>query len=199
MEKRLEHIRDTLLTCVEKQLLSLDDVDAEELGEVVDMVKDMEEAIYYCTVTKAMKNYKDEGEQHYPMSMRDMDRDMGRMYYDEQPSSSQGHGNKQSVNNGTNHSGNYNSSGMTNNSSNRPSTDMEYPLMRDQREGRSPVSRKMYMEHKETHADKTVQMRELETYMQELTQDIVEMIEGASQEEKQYLSKRVAALANKIV
>ena len=41
-------------------------------------------------------------------------------------------------------------------------------------------------------------MRELENYMQELTQDIVEMIEGASQEEKQYLSKRVAALANKL-
>ena len=48
------------------------------------------------------------------------------------------------------------------------------------------------------HSDKTVQMKELENYMQELTQDIVEMVEGSSQEEKQYLSKRVAALANKI-
>ena len=35
-------------------------------------------------------------------------------------------------------------------------------------------------------------MKELENYMQELTQDIVEMIEGASPEEKQYLNKRMA-------
>ena len=49
-----------------------------------------------------------------------------------------------------------------------------------------------------THADKTVQMRELENYMQELSQDIVEMIEGASPEEKQYMSKKIAALATKI-
>ena len=38
-----------------------------------------------------------------------------------------------------------------------------------------------------------------EKYAQELTQDIVEMIEGASPEEKQYLNKRITALANKIV
>ena len=38
-------------------------------------------------------------------------------------------------------------------------------------------------------------MKELEKYMQELSSDIVEMIEGASHEEKQYLSSRIAALA----
>jgi hypothetical protein len=41
-------------------------------------------------------------------------------------------------------------------------------------------------------------MKELENYMQELTTDMVEMVEGSTQEEKQYLSKRIAALANKI-
>ena len=56
----------------------------------------------------------------------------------------------------------------------------------------------MYMEAKEAHQDKATQMRELEKYMQELTSDIVEMVEGASPEEKQYLSKRVSALANKL-
>jgi uncharacterized protein YPO0396 len=68
----------------------------------------------------------------------------------------------------------------------------------DVREGRSPRSRKMYMETKEQHHDKAAQMKELENYMQELTTDIVEMVEGSTQEEKQYLSKRVAALANKL-
>ena len=33
----------------------------------------------------------------------------------------------------------------------------------------------------------------------ELTQDMVEMIEGASPEEKQYLNKKITALASKIV
>ena len=40
--------------------------------------------------------------------------------------------------------------------------------------------------------------KELENYMQELTSDMIEMVEGSTQEEKQYLSKRIAALANKI-
>jgi hypothetical protein len=34
--------------------------------------------------------------------------------------------------------------------------------------------------------------------MQELTQDMVEMIENASPEEKQYLEKKMTALASKI-
>ena len=41
----------------------------------------------------------------------------------------------------------------------------EYDFMRDQREGRSPHSRRMYMESKEMHSDKATQMRELENYM----------------------------------
>ena len=71
-------------------------------------------------------------------------------------------------------------------------------MMQDYREGRSPRSRRMYMEARETHQDKSVQMRELEKYMQELTQDLVEMITDASPEEKQYLEKRLSVLASKV-
>ena len=60
------------------------------------------------------------------------------------------------------------------------------------------MSRKMYMESKEMHKDKTAQMHELEKYAQELTSDLMEMIEGASPEEKQMLSSRIATLATKI-
>ena len=74
----------------------------------------------------------------------------------------------------------------------------ENMMMRDEREGRSPKSRKTYMESKAQHSDKAMQMKELENYMQELTSDMIEMVEGSTQEEKQYLSKRIAALANKI-
>jgi hypothetical protein len=70
--------------------------------------------------------------------------------------------------------------------------------MRDNREGRSPVSRKGYMEGKEMHHPKEKQMKELEKYMQELTSDITEMIQGTSPEEKQLLQKKIATLAEKV-
>jgi hypothetical protein len=42
-------------------------------------------------------------------------------------------------------------------------------------------------------------MQELEKYMQELTHDLLEMVEGASPEEKQMLQKKLSILATKIV
>ena len=54
------------------------------------------------------------------------------------------------------------------------------------------------MEAKHTGRDKAAQLRELEKYMQELSQDITEMIADASPEEKQYLEKKITALASKI-
>ena len=71
-------------------------------------------------------------------------------------------------------------------------------IMRDQREGRSPMSRKSYMESKDMHKDKASQLQELEKYAQELTSDMVEMLEDASPEEKQFLSNKIATLATKI-
>lgn len=70
--------------------------------------------------------------------------------------------------------------------------------MRDEREGRSHMSRKTYMEAKEMHQDKNVKLKELEKYMQELSNDMVEMIQGATPEEKQLLEKRLTALGSKI-
>jgi hypothetical protein len=72
------------------------------------------------------------------------------------------------------------------------------PMHYDAREGRSYNSRRMYMEAKESHRDKATQLRELERYMQELSQDVTDMIADASPEEKQYLEKKITALASKI-
>lgn len=79
-----------------------------------------------------------------------------------------------------------------------PETSYSNLEMRDRREGTSPISRKMYMESKEMHRDKDHQMKDLEKYLQELTKDLMEMIEGASIEEKQMLQQKIATLANKI-
>lgn len=183
MVERLKHMKESLMTCIENQINHLENVDTKELGEAIDMVKDLEEAIYYHTITKAM-NEKDGDEKDHWLKYywdkpypRDMDREYGKMYYDNPDYAHDKH----ETSSTDHHDG-----------------EKEYELMRDQREGRSPHSRRMYMESKEMHSDKATQMRELENYMQELTQDVVEMVEGSTAEEKQYLSKRVAALANKL-
>jgi hypothetical protein len=71
--------------------------------------------------------------------------------------------------------------------------------MRDNREGRSPMKRRAYIESKEMHQDKATQMKGLEDYMSELSQDISEMIQMSSPEEKAVLQKKLSALSSKIV
>ena len=61
------------------------------------------------------------------------------------------------------------------------------------------MTRKTYMERKMHGGGKEAQIQELEKYMQELSSDITEMIEGASPEEKQILKTKISALATKIV
>lgn len=201
MHDRLKHLKETLMCAVESQMYHLDQVDTKELGEAIDMIKDLEEAIYYCTITKAMEEGEKQGksyghgedemyyrERNYP---RDMDRSNGRMYYPEMQYSERyySNGNGNSSSNGGNNSSN----------SSRNFSEKEMPMsMYDYREGRSPKNRRMYMEAKETHQDKVTQMRELEKYMQELSQDIVDMIGDASPEEKQYLEKKLTTLASKV-
>ena len=145
--EKLKNIQETLATAAEEQLEHLECVDAKELGEVIDIIKDIEETIYYCTVTKAMKE-----------EVKDKTWDNNTIHMEK-----------------------------------------EYPhAFEDPREGKSYRSRRMYMESKESKQDKTIQMRELEKYMQELAQDITELIEDTSAEEKQYLSKKISSLATKV-
>lgn len=155
--ERLKHIKETLIGCVQAELGDIKNVDTKELGEVIDMIKDLEETIYYCNIIEAMEDkeefhhkYKDSHTTHngkYPI------------YYDEK----------------------------------------EFPMdLRDSKEGKSPISRRMYMESKELHKDKEVKIRELDKYMKELSEDLVEMIQDASIEEKQLLEKKITALATKI-
>ena len=178
--ERLKHMKETLIGCVEAQMSHLDTVDTEELGDVIDMVKDLEEAIYYCTITKAMEGKEKQGDQyHHYTEYRDMDRPQGRMYYSEPSGSNMG-------------------AFAGNTTSNRSYMEWDYPTMRDKREGRSYMSRKTYMEAKEMHQPKTTQMKELEKYLQELSTDITEMIADASPEEKSFLEKKISALATKI-
>lgn len=185
---RLKSIKNNIMSQVESQMGDLRCVDTKELGEAIDMIKDLEEAIYYCTITKAMEknSTEDGGTYNYYYTERpswERDRPWGdRMYY-----SGGGSGN-----------GNMSSS-MSSSGGTRSYSEREFPIdFRDDKEGRSPKYRRMYMESKEMHNPTDKKMKDLEKYLQELSMDITEMVEGASPEEKQMLQKKIAVLATKI-
>ena len=163
--EKLRHMKNTLICAVETQLCNLDTVNTKELGEAIDMIKDLEEAIYYCTVTEAMNN---PAQEEWEMKKGDHTEKYDRMYY----------GGKRYPMMYAN-----------------PEEEMNGHSVHD---GNAYKNRRMYMESKEKHQDKAVQLHELEKYMQELSQDITDMIMDASVEEKQYLEKKITALASKI-
>ena len=196
--ERLKSIKAQLVNCIQGQMGQLDKTDTKEMGEAIDMVKDMSESIYYCTITEAMeKGEKQQGEtvnninyytspmgynKIYPDYYRDMERNGGYMYYP-----------------GTN--------GFNNSSNNMSSTngrtsyysEIPYDMRRDPREGRAAIRRRMYMEGKQMHNDTNSQLHELEAYLQQLSSDITQMIKDASPEEKATLHQKMTTLANKIV
>ena len=60
MKEQLMNIKETLVGQVQAQMSNLQCVDAQELGEVVDMIKDIEESLYYCTIVEAMEEKNEE-------------------------------------------------------------------------------------------------------------------------------------------
>ena len=197
----LKTVKDQIMSCVQSQVGDLSKVDAHELGEAIDMIKDLSEAIYYCTITESMEKAEEKQPSSvnnityyttpitskYPeMYYRDMERTNGYMYYG-------GNGGNSSS------GGSSNSMGSGSNSSDRGTTPYLSEMMRDPREGRSPIRRRMYMEGKQMHNDTNSQMKELETYLQQLSTDITEMIKDASPEEKAILRQKMNNLASKIV
>ena len=83
--KRLCEIKNCLISAAQSQMSNLQNCDAEELGEVIDMIKDIEQAIYYCTITKAMKEKSDDEEpqrMYYKESIRKKKRNVPMDYYD---------------------------------------------------------------------------------------------------------------------
>lgn len=213
--EQLKSMKQALMAQACSQMGNLQQVDAKELGEVIDMIKDLEEAMYYCTIVKAMEEKENQPQNYntyyytepydyydwerggkYPYwdYERDMDKRRGKMYYSDGGNMNGGGSN--GGNNGSNNStqSNGNSSGR----SYYNERDMRPLDFRDDREGKSPIRRRMYMESKEMHQGKEKQMKELERYLQELSTDITEMIEDASPEEKQLLQKKIAVLATKV-
>lgn len=208
----LKSMKQILISQAQSQMGHLEQVDAKELGEVIDMIKDIEEAIYYCTITEAMNKKEEQGGDHsrhtsiyysepmyYPQNYNRMYYDGGntyRMYDDGGRMYAQGSNGSSSRSGGR--ADNNGNEGRDGRSSNGNEGRRGYSDMRDPREGSSPGQRRMYMESKEMRHGKAKQLQELEKYVKELSSDLMEMIEGASPEERQYLGNRMSSLATKI-
>ena len=135
MKDKFEWIEDTLLCAVESQISDLSNVDTAELGEVIDMIKDLEEAKYYCTVTKAMHEGEEEESRMYYTTSGQIRR--MPMYGKNSPEMRE-------------MSWEYDSDNMMH------SANTHHTLTHtDPKEGKSYMSRKNYMEAKELHKDKT--------------------------------------------
>lgn len=71
----LKMLKKNLMTCVQSQMMNPQEADTKELGEVIDMIKDLSETMYYCSVAEAMEESKKEKElmgkmpRHYYMPM----------------------------------------------------------------------------------------------------------------------------------
>ena len=204
MEK-FKMMKESLMSLIYAQMGNLQNVDTKELGEAIDMIKDLEEAMYYCSIVKAMEESQEEKKyatQYYSPMMANNNGGNNRMYYDGGNSS----------NGGGNSGGN---SGGRSNYSSMYYEDERYPLHlqpheasmylpakmqqeRDAREGRSPINRRKYMESKSMHKDDMTQRKELEEYMNELSRDIIEMISDATPDQKVLLAQKLNTLASKV-
>lgn len=57
--ERLKYIKEALIESAYEHSKNLDSVDTCELGEVIDMIKDIEKTLYYCTMIHDMHEAKE--------------------------------------------------------------------------------------------------------------------------------------------
>ena len=192
----------------------IENVDTCEMDKVVDMMKDLSEAMYYRTLTKAMQ----ESDTEEIMEMFDRYGDGGKRYYDMWRYKSgrfapKGRGTRRGYDEPPYY---HMTPDMYREHDQEYWRDMDRkdgkmyytePITMDKthdvREGKSGMSRRSYMETKEMHKsntpeDKQQKMKELEKYMGELSTDITEMISDASPEERNLLKQKLQVLTQKI-
>lgn len=214
--KRMHCMIEKIAECAESEFnKGIENVDPVEMGQVTDMLKDLAEAMYYRTLTKAM----DESETDEIMEMFDRYGDGGRRFYDNYRYANgrfapKGRGTRRGYEempywhmtpemyHDWTDGRDMDRDRIGRMYYSEPSR-ISDSAMRDSREGRSGMSRKSYMESKELHRantpqDKEAKMRELEKYMKELGEDITEMLMDMTPEERSMAKSKLATLVSKM-
>ena len=210
--KRMHCMIEKLAECAEKQFDNgIESVDTAEMGRVTDMLKDLAEAMYYRTLTKAM----DDSDPEEIMEMFERYGDGGRRYYDNYRYAD---GRFAPKGRGTYRRGYdeppyyHMTPEMYRSMENYRDMDrrdgrMYYtePSMNSgvHTESRYDMAKRNYTESKELHRgntpeDKEQKMKELEKYLREIGSDIAELISDASTEEKNLLKNRMQVIMQKI-
>lgn len=205
---RIETLKERLVGIFENAICGdISNIDAKELGELADMIKDMaevgklcEEKKYYEKVTEAMDEADPEEKRHYmdkylpesrmyytPIRYDDPRKDMDRMnpyYHDDEPMRKMDRYYDMMYYTPMTRGGDGYGNG------NRDT-------MRNPREGRSGITRRTYMDMRDT-GDKAAKTKELEHYMQDLASDITELIDDMDATEKAMVKQRLTQLIGKM-
>jgi len=210
--ENMKSIEETLASKIKAEFDNgIECINTEEMGAAIDMLKDIETALYHATVTHAMEEYGD----------TDTEQDYARRYYDDYRYSNgryaqKGHG----VRRGYDEPPYYH---MTtddyrtweqNRDIDRKSGKMYFsePITADgtryspsgeYTESQYETRKRAYTESKELHKantpeDKQAKMKDLEDYMRTIADDISEMLNTATAEEKNLVRSKVQTIAQKL-
>ena len=206
MHKMIECLTEKALCELEK---GTENVDTCEMGQVVDMIKDLNEAEYKAVIVKAMKKADEEKEEYDKMLLRELKEeygeDTGRRYYDHYRYASgrfapKGHG---SYRRGYEEPPYYHMTPEMYRDMDRDTHSRMYYTETGMNESVYDRAKRTYTETKEMHKgntpeDKKAKMQELERYAKSLTEDVVEMVSDMSDEEKNLLRTKMQILMQKI-
>ena len=209
----IEKIHKMIECLTEKALCELEkgteNVDTCEMGQVVDMIKDLNEAEYKAVIVKAMKKADEEKEEYDKMLLRELKEeygeDTGRRYYDHYRYASgrfapKGHG---SYRRGYEEPPYWHMTPEMYRDMDRDTHSRMYYTETGMNESGYDRAKRTYTETKEMHRgntpeDKKAKMQELERYAKSLTEDVVEMVSDMSDEEKNLLRTKMQILMQKI-
>lgn len=215
----IERIHKMIECLTEKTLCELDkgveNVNTEEMGEAVDMIKDLCEAEYKAVIVKSMKKADEEEEEYNKELLRalkdEYGEEGGRRYYDEYRYANGRFASKgRGIRRGYTEPPYYHMPVNYN--------DMEYMRDMDKSRGKmyysEPIAphvsesnydraKRHYTETKEMHKgasteDKEHKMKALDMYIRELSGDISELLNDMTPDERNLLRTKMSNLASKL-
>ena len=206
MHKMIECLTEKALAELDK---GIENVDAKEMGEVVDMIKDLNEAEYKAVIVKSMKEADEEQKEYDKELLRalkdEYGEESGRRYYDEYRYKTTGRFAPKGKGSYVGRRG-YEEPPYYHSYPERD-MDREYGRMYytepTASESGYDRAKRMYTETKEMHKnntpeDKEHKMKSLDSYTKELASDITGMVADMTAEEKNLLRNKLSNLVSKI-
>lgn len=209
MHKMIECLTEKALAELDK---GIENVDTKEMGEVVDMIKDLNEAEYRAVIVKSMKEADEEQKEYDEELLRalkdEYGEEGGRRYYDEYRYKTTGRFAPKGKGSYVGRRG-YEEPPYYHSYPERD-MDREYgrmyytePTTTHTSESGYDRAKRNYTETKEMHKantpeDKEHKMKSLDSYTKELASDITGMVADMSAEEKNLLRTKLSTLVSKI-